>query len=158
MKRYRPLVAWLAPVIASAGLVAGGIVAIAPAASASSGVNIDASNWSTGVTRCSSYNQYDVYCLWYSPNYANGIWGNANEVVDPIPYDSTGEFTDGDGYVRNNAASMADTSSYCNVTTWVSPNYEGNWNWLYPFDAGNLTSSGSVILRNNEAMIDFNGC
>jgi hypothetical protein len=143
----------------AAALVAAGLAA-GPAttpALASTGTNIDSSTAATGVADCEAdTNDADYYCLWYGQNYTGGVWGSTSFVVDPI----TGSFTDGDGAVRNNAASMANPTVGCNLTTWVSPDYEGDFNWLDPLNAGNLTS-GTVDLRNNEAMISLNtgpGC
>jgi hypothetical protein len=62
--------------------------------------------------------------------------------------------------VRNNAASMENGTPNCNVTTWVYPNYVGDFNWLSPGEGGNLSPNANdpQQLRNNEASIDLNTC
>jgi hypothetical protein len=115
--------------------------------------NID--QWTPGST-CS--NAGFQFCLWYAQGQGTGGagWGGRGSVGT-----ISGTFTIGGssqaGYgqsVRNNAASMTNVTSNCNVTVWVSPNYTGDFNWLHPDKAGNLTSN----LRNNEASISANNC
>ena len=76
-------------------------------------------NGDNGVLACLSHNWY--YCLWYSPNQAGAEWGSQVSSYKTI----TATFPDngaGAGKpVRNDAASMADNTSDCNVTTWVDP-------------------------------------
>lgn len=116
------------------------------------GTNIDF--YSNGAQTCfNATGTADIYCLWFSPGMINGVWGTKNQNTGTI----TANFTQGDGAVRNNAASMANNTSNCNVTTWVSPNFVGDFNWLHRGDGGNLTS-GSIPLRNNEASINANTC
>jgi hypothetical protein len=119
----------------------------------SSSTNID--SWKPGSTCSSAGHQF---CLWYGQGDGTGGagWGSSGDVGT-----ITGTFTIGGsgaaGYgqaVRNNAASMTDATSNCNVTTWYSPNSTGPFNWLKPDEAGNLTSG----LRNNEASISANSC
>jgi hypothetical protein len=94
------------------------------------------------------------YCLFYGTNVGEAMWGTNQQTFSTItatyPHNGTG----GGKPVRNDAASMADNTSTCNVTTWVYPNYTGDFNWLKPMYWGNLTST----LRNNEASISYNNC
>lgn len=95
------------------------------------------------------------YCLFYSPNLTGAWWGSTQQRFGTITATYPFDHNPGGGQpVRNNAASMADNTSNCNVTTWVYPNYTGSFNWLKPMWAGNLTSG----LRNNEASISYNNC
>jgi hypothetical protein len=97
------------------------------------------------------------YCLFYSTDTNGAIWGTDQKTIGTI----TATFSDkipnepgaGDP-VRNDAASMANNTGDCNVTTWVNPGYTGAFNWLEPPYWGNLTSN----LRNNEASISYNSC
>ena len=119
----------------------------------SSSTNID--SWKPGSTCSSAGHQF---CLWYAQGDGTGGagWGSSGSVGT-----ISGTFTIGGsgaaGYgqaVRNNAGSMTNATSNCNVTTWYSPNYTGPYNWLSPDEAGNLTSG----LHNNEASISANTC
>jgi hypothetical protein len=95
------------------------------------------------------------YCLFYSPNTNGAWWGTNQQNVGTITATFPNDHNPGAGQpVRNNAASMADNTGNCNVTTWVYPNYTGDFNWLKPMWWGNLTST----LRNNEASISYNNC
>jgi Peptidase inhibitor family I36 len=104
--------------------------------------------FNTGGTKCQDINANADFCLWYSPNMKGGVWvwaGGAKSV--PV---ITASFTDGDGKVRNNAASAANAGG-CTVGIFVTPNYVGDlnsigWGW-----GGNLTSNPP--LRNNEASV-----
>lgn len=133
----------------SFAVIAGGVLAASPASASGTNINYYSSGWSN----CANHNPNDFYCLWYSPGLLNGVWGSTAAGTSTI----SGSFTDGDGGVRNNAASMADDTSNCHVTTWVYPGYTGDFNWLNAFWGGNLTS-GSIPLRNNEASINTNTC
>jgi hypothetical protein len=115
--------------------------------------NID--SWVPGST---CHNAGHAFCLWYGQGKGTGGagWGSSGSVST-----ISGTFTIGGsgqaGYgqpVRNDAGSMTNATSNCNVTTWVSPNYTGAFNWLSPNHGGNLTSN----LRNNEASISENNC
>jgi Peptidase inhibitor family I36 len=112
-------------------------------------------SWVPGSTCSSAGHQF---CLWYAQGKGTGGagWGSSGSVGT-----ISGTFTIGGssqaGYgqaVRNNAASMTNATSNCNVTVWVSPNYTGAFNWLSPDHGGNLTAN----LRNNEASISANNC
>jgi hypothetical protein len=94
------------------------------------------------------------YCLFYSPNISAAMWGTNQQNVGTITATFPNNGTGAGQPVRNNAASMADNTSNCNVTTWVYPNYTGDFNWLKPMWWGNLTTT----LRNNEASISYNNC
>lgn len=119
-------------------------------AQAATGTNID--KGFEGETGCGAARWH--YCLFYSPNVATAMWGtnqqNFGTITATFPNNGTGAGQP----VRNNAASMADNTGNCNVTTWVYPNYTGDFNWLEPMWWGNLTST----LRNNEASISYNNC
>lgn len=132
------------------------IVGVAAPANAGTGTNIDGWNPSSACLN-SSY----LYCLWFHPGQHTGGagWGSTAMSTSPI----TGTFFIGcpgqagcGQAVRNNAASMSNGTTFCNVTTWVSPNpgNMGDWNWLDPSWGGDLTPS----LRNNEAVISANNC
>jgi len=104
--------------------------------------------FSSGGTKCQDINANADFCLWYSPDMENGVWvwaGGANSV--PV---ITASFTDGDGKVRNNAASAANAGG-CTDGIFVSPNYVGDVNWIAWGWGGNLTSNPP--LRNNEASV-----
>ena len=104
-----------------------------------------------GETNCSVGRWH--YCLWYSQNTNGAVWGtNQQRFGTIIATYPDGNPAGGGKPVRNDAASMADNTSNCNVTTWVDPNYTGAFNWLEPYWWGNLTSN----LRNNEASISYN--
>jgi hypothetical protein len=97
------------------------------------------------------------YCLFYLQNFNGAVWGTNQKTIGTITGTFSDEYPDVAGAgdpVRNDAASMADNTDNCNVTTWVYPNYTGAFNWLEPMWDGNLTSS----LRNNEASISYNNC
>ncbi len=128
---------------------------IAPVGGSGGGSTTNIDQWTPGNT-CS--NAGFQFCLWYAQGQGTGGagWGGRGSVGT-----ISGTFTIGGssqaGYgqaVRNNAASMTNVTSNCNVTVWVSPNYTGDFNWLHPDKAGNLTSN----LRNNEASISANNC
>jgi len=107
-------------------------------------------NYPGAADECLDINSYADFCLWYSPNYENGVWvwaGGANSV--PV---ITGSFTDGDGAVRNNAASAANVGG-CEIGIYVYPNYVGDVNFLDSPWGGNLTESPP--LRNNEASVEL---
>ena len=119
----------------------------------SSGTHI--TGWTPGTTCSAAGHQF---CLWYAQGQGTGGagWGSSGSVGT-----ISGTFTIGGsgaaGYgqaVRNNAASMTNVTTNCNVTTWYSPNYTGPYNWLSPDTGGNLTST----LHNNEASISANTC
>jgi hypothetical protein len=115
------------------------------------GTNIDQAF--EGETNCNVGRWH--YCLWYSQNTNGAIWGTNQQRFGTIIATYPDGGAPGAGKpVRNDAASMADNTSNCNVTTWVDRNYMGDFNWLEPMWWGNLTSS----LRNNEASISYNNC
>ncbi|MGW1917028.1 peptidase inhibitor family I36 protein [Streptomyces sp. NPDC002076] len=133
---------------AAAAVCVGGLgVGLAPAAQAA---NID--TWSSFSQSCGTY-----MCLFYSPGLTGGSWRPSG-----TSYSNLSGYTFSNGQaVRNNAASMGNNTTNCNVTTWISPGFTGphadntlNNNWLHPGHAGNLNS----YLRNNEASINVNNC
>jgi hypothetical protein len=123
-----------------------------PAAAARPAASTNIDKGFEGESGCSAGRWH--YCLWYGQNIGEAMWGTNQQNVGTI---TARFFNDGTGAgqaVRNNAASMADNTNNCNVTTWVYPNYTGAFNWLEPMWWGNLTSN----LRNNEASISYNNC
>jgi len=157
---------WTLSIAVAVLAAAGSGTAIAAPAIASSGVNIDGSGVTTqqyesGYANCNALGSvYRTlpYCLFYSQGFGSLVWSSTSSHVGTI----SGNFYYTNGIesshpVRNDAASMIDITSNCNVTTWVSPNYTGDWNWLKPASGGNL-SQGSIPLRNNEASISENNC
>jgi hypothetical protein len=122
----------------------------ATAQPAATGTNIDQAF--EGESGCSAGGWH--YCLFYGQNISEAMWGtnqqNFGTIIATFPNNGTGAGKS----VRNDAASMADNTGNCNVTTWVDPNFTGNFNWLEPMFWGNLTSG----LRNNEASISYNNC
>jgi hypothetical protein len=119
-------------------------------APAATGTNIDKAF--EGESGCSAGRWH--YCLFYLQNIAGAMWGtnqqNFGTIIATFPNNGSGAGNP----VRNDAASMADNTGNCNVTTWVYPNFTGDFNWLKPMFWGNLTSN----LRNNEASISYNNC
>jgi hypothetical protein len=157
---------WTLGIAVAVLAAAGSGTAIAAPAVASSGVNIDSSGvtsqqYEAGYADCEDeeiMNRTLPYCLFYSQGFGSLVWGSRSANVGTIS--GNFDYTNGTSSsypVRNDAASMIDISSNCNVTTWVSPNYTGDWNWLKPASGGNL-SQGSIPLRNNEASISENNC
>jgi len=119
-------------------------------AQAATGTNIDKAY--EGESGCSSGRWH--YCLWYGQNIGEAMWGTNQQTFGTITATFPNNGTGAGQPVRNDAASMADNTGNCNVTTWVYPNYTGAFNWLEPMYWGNLTSG----LRNNEASISYNNC
>jgi hypothetical protein len=105
-------------------------------------------NYPGAADKCIDINPNADWCLWYSPNYENGVWAYTGGAAS-VPV-ITANFTDGDGAVRNNAASAANIGG-CEIGIFVSPNYVGDVNYLGNDGGGNLTESPP--LRNNEASI-----
>jgi hypothetical protein len=173
---------WALGVGSAAVLALGAAGLTAGTAHASTGINIsglgvsksDLTLWAGPGSLCA--NTGWSYCLFYGPDFdassASYIWGSANTTTATISANfynivdirSTGilDLSNTSTPVRNDAASMANPWSNCNVTTWVSPNYVGNYNWLTPSEGGNLTDSSNTktgaYLRNNEAAISKNSC
>lgn len=151
-------------VLAAAGTLSIVGAALAQGAPANGSIyNIN--QWKASWCSHSAYN----WCLYYSPGGANGnsaFFNYFGGVPNLSGYTfGTGENKDPSvpGYgqaVRNNAASLEDGTPNCNVTTWVSPNYVGNYNYLNAGWGGNLTpnSADPQQLRNNEASINVNSC
>ena len=153
MKRILGRAAAVAAAVTLAG--AGALLAAGPA-SASTGTNI--SSWTSGYCL---HGSGDLYCLWYLEGAGTGGagWGSQSMGTSTI----TGTFNiavpgnsdTGFGLpVRNNAESLSNGSSVCYATTFVSPGYTGNWNYVAPSMAGNLNSA----LINNEASIELDTC
>lgn len=150
IKKYRA--AWAVGLTAASALA----VSALAAGPAMAGGNIDSSTASTGVSQCENETS-DYYCLWYSQNYAGGVWGAQVSKEDPISGNFTGSGAGVGHAAINSAASMANPTVECNLTTWYATNFSGPYDWLDPLNAGNLTSD----LRNNEHMIQLNtgpGC
>lgn len=137
--------------VAASGLAAG--LAVAAPSSASAG-SANVNMWSSFWQACGNY-----YCLYYYDNLSNKGWAPPSSST-PTIQGSYNVWPDGSLYygityaVRNTATSMGNNTTNCHVTTWYSPNWGGNWNWLDSGWAGNLNSS----LRNNEASININTC
>ncbi len=145
-----------------------GVVAASLAQVPSAGASIyNINQWKASWCRGSAFN----WCLYYGQGGQNSdtAWAGSQNSVPNLssPYDWT--FTSGEVHpvlpgngqqVRNNAASMEDGTPNCNVTTWVYPNYVGDYNYLNPGEGGNLTpnSADPQQLRNNEASISVNSC
>ncbi|MEU2131241.1 hypothetical protein [Streptomyces sp. NPDC018352] len=125
-------------------------LALAPTAGATS-TNID--TWSSFWQPCGTY-----MCLYYSPNLTNASWtpsGTSDSDLSDNTFKNHGTGSAGtDKVVRNNAASMGNNTVNCHVTTFYSPRFKGDSNWLHAGRAGNLTSG----LRNNEASIRVDSC
>jgi hypothetical protein len=121
-------------------------------APAATGTNIGVFGPDNG--RCRTHSPTWDYCLYYQQNQGGAYWGSTQQtfrtIIASYPYNGTG----GGKPVRNDAASMMDNTQTCNVTTWVSPGYVGDYNWLFPTFWGNLTPT----LHNNEASISYNNC
>ncbi|MFE2101026.1 MULTISPECIES: hypothetical protein [unclassified Streptomyces] len=117
-------------------------LALGVSAGQASATDSNVSSWSTS-SRCDGY----FFCLYYSPNHAGGMVGYNVTQVSTI----SGNFNDGH-IIRNDAASM-ENSVYCDVRTWVYPNYVGNSNYIDGGSGGNLNGQ----LRNNEASIAIDG-
>ena len=143
------------PISSSIGNTQFGLVLSGFVSPDSNSTSTNISSWTPGST-CS--NAGHQFCLWYAQGQGTGGagWGSSGSVST-----ISGTFTIGGsgaaGYgqaVRNNAASMTNVTTNCNVTTWYSPGYTGAFNWLSPDKGGNLTSN----LRNDEASISANNC
>jgi hypothetical protein len=158
---------------ASAALLAASATTImgTGVAHASSGLNVSnlgvtAGPEATASEDCVSFGQKTgagEYCLFDNPDFGGPMWGG-NGYVSTISgdfYNFTygGTPTKTSYPVRNDAASLINPGN-CNVTTWVSPNAVGNWNWVAPQVGGDLSDSGNtstgIYLRNNEASIQEN--
>jgi hypothetical protein len=124
-----------------------------PATTAQPATSTNIDQTYVGASLCDGHQWY--YCLWYSQGETGAVWGaiqmGYGTIIATFPDD--GQLGQGKP-VRNDAASMGNNSVNCNVTTWVSPNYTGAFNWLKPGWEGNLTSN----LHNNEASISANNC
>lgn len=101
------------------------------------------------------------YCLYYSQGLYGGCYKDSVDVYDLnyVIFENCGEGSAGVGQrVGNNAASMGNKDTDCNVTAWyhagwTAPSYTYE-NWLDPGYSGNLTS----VMRNNERSINVNSC
>lgn len=145
-----------AAVAAGITLVGAGALLAAGPASASTGTNI--SSWTSSYCL---HGSGDLYCLWWGEGNGTGGagWGSQNMGTPTISgnfnIDVPGSTDSGFGTaVRNNAESLSNGSSICYATTFVSPNYTGNWNYVAPSMAGNLNAA----LINNEASIELDNC
>jgi hypothetical protein len=108
-----------------------------------------------GMNGNSCHNAGWKYCLYYQQNLGGAYWGTKQQTFGTIIATYPDDGLAGQGKpVRNDAASMVNNTPDCNVTTWVDPNYTGDFNWLWPTFWGNLTST----LHNNEASISYNTC
>jgi hypothetical protein len=145
-------VAVLGTFLGAAAMTVPAMASTHPAATAQPAASTNIDKGFEGETGCSSGRW--AYCLWYAQNVGGAMWGtnqqNTGTITATFPNNGSGA---GDP-VRNDAASMADNTPDCNVTTWVYPNYTGAFNWLEPMYWGNLTSN----LHNNEASISYNSC
>ncbi|MFG2117513.1 hypothetical protein [Streptomyces sp. NPDC048710] len=119
-------------------------LALGVSAGQASATDTGVSSWPTS-SRCNDQGYF--FCLYYSPNHAGGMKGYYDIQVPTI----SGNFSDGH-VIRNDAASM-ENPVYCDVRTWVYPNYVGDSNYVIGGYGGNLTSR----LRNNEASIAIDG-
>jgi len=114
--------------------------------------------WSSFWQPCGTF-----MCLYYSPGLTNASWrpvGNNIYFSDlnDVKFSNGGTGTQGAGQVvGNNAASMGNHTSNCNLTVWVGVGMTGTYsqeNWLKPGHAGNLTPT----LRNHDRSINVNNC
>jgi hypothetical protein len=136
----------VAAVLGAAVATTGGIVASSPAG---------ATNVPIGIGNAVCPNSANAWCLYFSPNLENGNWG-----VNPIHEDTSnisGTFSDGDGPVKDNAASAINDIPACTIRIWSGTGYTGNSNSLPGQEFGNLTNS-SPQLRNNEKSVDNYSC
>lgn len=137
-------------VIALLVLGIGGFTLV-PEVAGAQGVYI--STYASGGTICRVDLNTD-FCLYYSIGLHGAYYGRDYSV--PV---ITSAFFGGAGLpgygqlVRNNAASLANNTGSCDVGTWVYPTYVGPYNWTSQHDAGNLTTTGTIVLRNNEASV-----
>jgi hypothetical protein len=136
--------------------LAGSALAAAPASAA--GVNVS-TNPSPG---CQS-SQWD-FCLFFSPNEQNAWFGAVGTLPFRISNLSGRHFNEntnlagGAGPVINNVASIANGLTFCNTTVWDNINEMGNFNFVTGGKNGNLTDSGSVILRNRDVSVCEGSC
>jgi hypothetical protein len=156
-RRQRLLVTWaavLGALFGAGALTAPAMASTHPATAAAAATSTNIDQGFEGETSCAAQRWH--YCLFYSQNTYGAWWGTNQRTFGTITATyPTNLPNPGAGQpVRNNAASMADNTENCNVTTWVYPNYTGAFNWLKPMYWGNLTSN----LRNNEASISYNNC
>lgn len=145
---------------ATAGLGLAGFCLIAVAAPAGASTNIDQK--ATG-THCSIKGSPYLYCLTYAVNETGGLWASEGASTSNlcVSYPSNcavfGPLAPDTGVgaiVRNDAHSMENgfgSGSICDVTTFVSPNFEGASDVLEADFMGNLSSG----LLNNEASIYY---
>ncbi|MHA6757555.1 hypothetical protein [Streptacidiphilus sp. PAMC 29251] len=145
-----------AAVAASVALAGSGALLAAGPANASSGTNI--SSWTS--TYC-LHGSGDLYCLWYLEGNGTGGagWGSKAFSTSTISGNfnivAPGGSSTGLGQpVRNDADSLSNGSSVCSAYVYVSPNYQGNWDYVSPSKGGNLNTA----LINNEASIRLLGC
>ncbi|GAA4235410.1 hypothetical protein GCM10022254_42670 [Actinomadura meridiana] len=135
---------------------AGSLLTAAPAYA---GYSLKIDTWGSWGQPCGKY-----YCLYYSQGLWNASWRPSSKVDNDLggnKFSDSGSFgSAGDGkVVRNNAASMGNHTSNCQVTTYIYPHLTGDGNYLNRGYAGNLTEGNSYYhLRNNEASITINSC
>jgi hypothetical protein len=134
------------------------------AGSASAATSYHISGWTTG-SGCIGTG--DFYCLWYFTGKGTGGYGWAGKATSTYNIPETTKFTisgscplgsgsacgEGD-YVYNDAESMSNATSDCNVTVWEDYNNAGDADWLSPVQAGNLTAT----LSDHDESIDANSC
>jgi hypothetical protein len=142
----------------AAGIALAGAGALLAAGPANAATGTDISSW---VSSYCLHGSGDLYCLWYNQGQGTGGagWGSTSMVTDTITgtFDIAVPGNSDAGYgvaVRNHAESLSNGSSICYATTFVSPNLQGNWNYVAPSMAGNL----SPALVNNEASIELDNC
>lgn len=144
-----------AGVTAASVLTMAGLALSAAPAHASNPAPIDIDGWVQSACSNDGY----LLCLWYHQGHGSGGAGWGTNVSVPT---ITGTFflsgspgNQGLGQaVRNNAGSMSDgdyAGGNCDDFAYVSPNYMGYSNLLYPGLGGNLTNSPQ--LHNNEASV-----
>jgi Peptidase inhibitor family I36 len=162
IKRYQRFLVTSAAVLGTflgaGAMTAPAMASTPPAATAqpATSTNIDSvyHNGDNGTFACGPKGYAWDYCLWYGPNYTGAEWGSKvssyKTITATFPDNGTGEGQP----VRDNAASMGNSTTGCNVTTWYSPGFTGPFNWLDAGWTGNLTAS----LRDNEASISYNHC
>jgi hypothetical protein len=146
------------PALVVAALAVAAVLPVARASSASA-TEYNINTWEDGWV-CSNYDSQASACLWYSPDLEGAFWGTESSFVDldtatPTPVFNNTDYNGSSGHgdkVANDAASMADGTTFCTVDTYVYGDGTGNYDHLSAGWAGNLTDPG---LRNNEGSIAY---
>lgn len=147
----------ISAIAGAVGLAMAGTALVASPANAA-GVDVS-TNPSPG---CQS-SQWD-FCLFFSPNEKNAWFGAVGTLPFRIPdlrgrtFNVNTNLPGGTGPVFDNVASIANGLTFCHTTVWDGFNEMGNFNFVTGGKNGNLTDSGSVILRNRDASVSEGSC